>query len=438
MARLLPSAAPSLSRPGQDGCGIRGTLWRIGQSDHVCLCPTRILSFRPVPHRLVPVSSRSPYQRLVLRLIGLMVLAHLAFGGIRLTLTLWAVSRGMSPFGVGVLLSMPMLTAVAMGRWSDRVGFRPPVQRGMLMILIGGLLDAWAPHLAVMALGSVLVGWGVTMVQVAVTQAVGQAAGPEGATWGFTGMSMGFSFSGFVGPLAAGLLIDGFGHAMAFLLLCLTPPLGLLLLHRTRSPLLKPVERSLDTASHVAQGSLLALGPIRAALTTAAMVALAWDLFNFFMPVHAAALGLSATAIGAVSATYAAGSLGIRLVLGHLASRLSPERLLTWALSLTVVIFALTPLATGFGQLLVLAAFTGLVLGGGQPLAMTLLHHNAPPGRAGEAIGMRSVIVSGSQTFLPAVFGALGSFLGTGPVFWVVAATILVALGLLRMPAKSM
>ena len=104
---------------------------------------------------------------------------------------------------------------------------------------------------------------------------------------------------------------------------------------------------------------------------------------------------------------------------------------------LTVVIFALTPLATGFGQLLVLAAFTGLVLGGGQPLAMTLLHHNAPPGRAGEVIGMRSVIISGSQTFLPAVFGALGSVLGTGPVFWVVAATILVALALVRAPAKA-
>ena len=49
-----------------------------------------------------------------MRLIALMVLAHLAFGGMRLTLTLWAVARGMSPFGVGVLLSMlmvmPMLT----------------------------------------------------------------------------------------------------------------------------------------------------------------------------------------------------------------------------------------------------------------------------------------------------------------------------------------
>jgi len=63
---------------------------------------------------------------------------------------------------------------------------------------------------------------------------------------------------------------------------------------------------------------------------------------------------------------------------------------------------------------------------------MTLLHQNAPPGRAGEAIGMRSVIVSASQTFLPAAFGALGSALGTGPVFWVVALTVLLSLVIVR------
>jgi hypothetical protein len=33
---------------------------------------------------------------------------------------------------------------------------------------------------------------------------------------------------------------------------------------------------------------------------------------------------------------------------------------------------------------------------------------------------------------LPAVFGALGSALGTGPVFWVVAAAILLALAVAR------
>ena len=403
--------------------------------------PITCFFFQAGAHRLVPLSHRPPYQRLVLRLIALVVLAHLAFSGIRLTLTLWAVAYGMSPFGVGVLLSMlmimPMLTAVAMGRWSDRVGFRVPAQRGYLMILVGGLLAAWAPHLAVIGLGCVLVGWGMTLVQVALTQAIGQACGSEGSAWGFAGMSVGFSFSGFVGPLLAGVLIDHAGHASAFLALCITLPLGLVLLRSLRSPLLQPVARVEATDGALPPGSLMALGSIRSALIIAAMVALAWDLFNFFMPVHAAALGLSATAIGAIAATYAAGSLAVRMVLGRLAQRLSPMRMLTVALGLTVLVYGITPLATGLTQLLGLALLTGLILGAGQPLAMTLLHQNAPPGRVGEAIGMRSVIVSGSQTFLPAAFGALGSVLGTGPVFWVVALIVLLSLLMVRPEAPE-
>ena len=373
---------------------------------------------------------------LVLRLIGLMVLAHLAFSGLRLTLTLWAVARGMTPLGVGVLLSllmiMPMLTAVAMGRWSDRVGFRAPVRCGLSMLLAGGLLAAWAPQELVMALGCVLIGWGVTMVQVAVTQAIGQAAGSEGVTWGFSGLSVGFSVSGFVGPLVAGLLIDAIGHALTFGCLCLTLPLALLLLARTHSPLLQPTPRPTGEASPASGGSLLVHGPIRVALITAALVALSWDLFNFFMPVHAAELGLSATAIGSLAAAYSAGSLAVRLLLGRLSAQLDEARVLTASLLLTVLVYALTPLVTGFATLLLISLLTGLILGIGQPLAVSLLHHNAPAGRAGEAFGMRSVIVSASQTFLPAIFGALGSALGTGPVFWVVAVAILLALAVAR------
>ncbi len=382
------------------------------------------------------MSPRVLDKSLVLRLIGVIVLAHLAFGGVRLTLTLWAVDRGMSPLGVGVLLSMlmimPMLTSVAMGRWSDRVGFRPPARLGLLMVLGGGLLDAWAPHLWVTVAGSVLVGWGMTMVQVSVSQAIAQAAGPEGTTWGFSGLSVGFSLSSFVGPLVAGVLIDRMGHAITFAALCITLPLGLLVLRSIQSPLLAPLARPEPGTERAVDRSLLAVGPIRAALVTAALVALSWDLFNFFMPVHAAALGLSATAIGMIVAAYSAGSLTVRLVLGRLPAHLGAGRLLTGALLMTALVYALTPLVTGFFQLLLLGLVTGLILGGGQPLAMSLLHQNAPPGRAGEAIGMRSVIVSGSQTFLPAAFGAMGSVLGTGPVFWVVAVVILLALALVR------
>lgn len=386
------------------------------------------------------MSSRVLDKPLVIRLIGVIVLAHLAFSGVRLTLTLWAVDRGMSPLAVGLLLSalmvMPMFTAVAMGRWSDRAGFRPPVRLGLWMILVGGLLVAWVPHLLVLVSGVVLVGWGMTMTQVAASQAIAQAAGPEGTTWGFSGLSVGFSSSGFLGPLMAGMLIDRIGHTPTFLVLCITLPTALLVLRAIDSPLLAPMPRSEPEPGSADRGSLLAVRSIRTALITASLIALSWDLFNFFMPVHAAALGLSATAVGMIVAAYSAGSLTVRLVLGRLPAHIRPARLLTVALLLTAFVYALTPLATGFMPLLFLGLVTGLILGVGQPLAMSLLHQNAPAGRAGEAIGMRSVIVSASQTFLPAIFGAMGSALGTGPVFWVVAGFIVLALAVVRPEAE--
>lgn len=387
------------------------------------------------------MSSRVLDKPLVLRLIGVILLAHLAFAGVRLTLTLWAVDRGMSPLAVGLLLSalmiMPMFTSVAMGRWSDRAGFRSPVRLGLWMILVGALLTAWVPHLLVLVTGIVLVGWGMTMTQVAASQAIAQAAGPQGVTWGFSGLSVGFSSSGFLGPLIAGLMIDRIGHTLTFLVLSLVLPVALWVLRAIDSPLLAPVPRSSEPEPGSAhRGSLLAVRPIRAALITASLVALSWDLFNFFMPVHAAALGFSASAIGMIVAAYSAGSLTVRLVLGRLPAHISPARVLAAALLLTALVYALTPLATGFVPLLLLGLVTGLILGVGQPLAMSLLHQNAPAGRAGEAIGMRSVIVSASQTFLPAVFGAMGSAFGTGPVFWVVAGIIVLALAVVR-PAAA-
>ena len=60
----------------------------------------------------------------------------------------------------------------------------------------------------------------------------------------------------------------------------------------------------------------------------------------------------------------------------------------------------------------------GLGLGTGQPMVMSLLHAHAPPGRVGEAVGIRMSIVQTSAVAVPLLFGALGTTLGLAPVFW--------------------
>jgi hypothetical protein len=58
-------------------------------------------------------------------------------------------------------------------------------------------------------------------------------------------------------------------------------------------------------------------------------------------------------------------------------------------------------------------------------MMLTLLHESAPPGRAGEALGLRTTLINGSQTIMPLVFGAAGAVLGMVPVFWVMGAALL-------------
>ncbi len=50
----------------------------------------------------------------------------------------------------------------------------------------------------------------------------------------------------------------------------------------------------------------------------------------------------------------------------------------------------------------------------------TILHEAAPPGRSGEAVGVRILLINGCQTIMPLLFGMVGT-LGMLPVFWATA-----------------
>jgi hypothetical protein len=53
---------------------------------------------------------------------------------------------------------------------------------------------------------------------------------------------------------------------------------------------------------------------------------------------------------------------------------------------------------------------------------MSLLHSIAPAGRMGEAVVVRMAVINASWFAVPLLFGAIGSSVGIGPVFWLVGA----------------
>ena len=64
-------------------------------------------------------------------LIFITLLNHSVFAGTRVAASLYAIHLGATPFTVGALMALyavlPMLFAVSMGRWIDRIGARPPM-----------------------------------------------------------------------------------------------------------------------------------------------------------------------------------------------------------------------------------------------------------------------------------------------------------------------
>ena len=79
------------------------------------------------------------------------------------------------------------------------------------------------------------------------------------------------------------------------------------------------------------------------------------------------------------------------------------------------------PLVDSMAPLIALAVWLGFVLGLAAPMLLVLIHQVSPPGRVGEAVGLRVTLMSASQTGIPLASGSIVSLLGLTSMFWMLA-----------------
>lgn len=356
------------------------------------------------------------------------VFTHVAAVGARVAVSLFALHFGASAAVVGVLGALfallPMFFAVSAGRTIDRVGVRVPMLAGAALAA-GGCALAWAwPTLDALYLVSLLVGSGAMLSHVAANSAAGAIGQPSDRARSFTLLALGFSTAMLLGPIFAGLAIDALGHALAFLVLGTFPLVSLLALasSRVRLPRLPLAAPRADR--HVID--LLRVRALRNVLAVGVLLSMAWEIFVFVVPIYGTGLGLSASTIGAILSAFAAATFAVRVVLPTLVRRAREWGLVTAALAISGAVFAAFPLVEQVPLLIALAFVLGLGLGMTQPMLMALIYSAAPEGRTGEAVGLRTGLISFSQTAVPLFFGALGAALGMLPVFWSIALVLAV------------
>ncbi|HWS74881.1 MAG TPA: MFS transporter [Quisquiliibacterium sp.] len=370
------------------------------------------------------------------------MLGHAAFTASRLTGSLAAIRLDAPTVVVGLLLSLysvaPMLLSISMGRWIDRTGTRMPMLIGAVTMGLGLLAPALLLSVPALCVNSVLVGLGFIVFHMCIQKMTGELAEGAERVRNFGLLAVALSISGFSGPIVAGFIIDhageGASFAAAFGVSSLMVGAALVLLKWRWRFDARPVSvtpgavggRTLD---------LLRTPLMRRIFIAVTLLAAAWDVHMFLVPIQGSRIGLSASQIGMVLGAFSAATFVVRLAMPVFARRLSEWQMVGGAQAIAALVYFTFPMVGSHYGLMGLAFVLGLGIGLGHPAVMAMVQGATPPGRTGEAVGLRMMVANASQTFLPLLFGSAGSVLSTflsgsmtfAPLFWGVA--ILLGLG---------
>ena len=357
---------------------------------------------------------------------------HSAMAGLRMAAPLQTLNEGYSAWSVGLLLALfaaaPVATALHAGRLADRLGYHRPVALAVALTLAGCLLALLSTfvtgdgHFLLLCGAALFTGGGTNVGMLTIQRTAGLAAKDSiERVRIFSWLGIAPSFSNVIGPVATGFVIDAYGYRAAYGLLLLMPLVSLVTARLV--PHLAPAGAAAQVAGRRAWDILKAPG-MKRLLAVNWLISTCWDVHTFAVPVLGHERGFSASTIGLILGSFTLSVTAVRMLIPLLAHRLSEAVVLRGAMVGTGVVFVLYPFAPHALAMGLLALVLGITLGSVQPMVLSMLHHVTPDNRHGEALALRSMAINASSTLMPVVFGATGTLLGAGVLFWVVGGAV--------------
>lgn len=351
--------------------------------------------------------------------VALAVLQGISMRASKFVVSLASLAQGATPFQVGLLAAtfaaFPLVLAVYAGKTSDRIGVARPIVFGCVVSALGILVPLAIGGIPGLLAAAALVGLGHIFFHVSIHNLIGAYGDGEARTRNFATFSLGASVAAFLGPATAGISIDTFGYPATHVLVAVIAVLPAVILLARPSIVPPRVGHSKDEPG----GSLELLrdpGLVRTLFMSGVAIT-GIELFTFYFPVYGRSIGLSASAIGLVMSAYAVAAFIVRMGMTHATRRVGEIGVLTISLLMAGVTYLLVPFVANAPLLAAMAFLLGIGLGCAQPLTIILTYNHAPPGRSGEALGLRLVANKLTQMGVPLVFGAMGTAFGVVPVF---------------------
>jgi MFS family permease len=361
--------------------------------------------------------------------VATLIAVHSCMAVTRVAASLWVLKQGHGEWAVGVLLSLfavaPIGVSLWAGRLADRHGFHRPVAVGVAMAFIGALAAFASQSLAAIGFSCLMTGGAVSIAAVAIQREAGlMSKSSDDLKRVFSWVAIGPAISNALGPVIAGVLIDGLGFAWAFAFAAQLPLLSWLLAERV--PRNHPRAPKAGGSARPAW-DLLRHAPLRNLLLVNVVLAACWDAHTFVVPVVGNAKGLSASSIGLVLGAFAVAATLVRVAIARWARYLDELKALRGAMALAtamLVVYAWLPGALGMA---LGSAILGLALGSVQPMVLSTLHQVTPTDRLGQALGLRMLATNGATIAMPLGFGALASATVAAAPMWLMAALLFAA-----------
>jgi MFS family permease len=394
-------------------------------------------------------------------------LATTAMHATRPTMTYRALALGASPLEIGLIQSafsiLPALTAVAIGRYIDRVGESRYLMLSLLTLAVGSLFATLAGGLLPLALAQVALGFGQIIYLVASQSLIanhGPRAGREGRYGHYSTVN---SLGQLAGPAIAAAIV---GSALATIALVTSgqlasadPPslaavsapvaaaggfleenpegrvfllAGILALVACGLASRIPgyPRRPVDPATGAEPGLLRLAGQVLrrqgmiSAMSVSIAVISAVDVLIAYLPAYGEEAGLSVALVGILLSVRAASSLVSRLFMTQLITLLGRSRLLALSMVMAGGGIAVMPFVAEPAVLIAIMVVVGLGLGLGQPMTIAWVANRSPRRERATALGVRLTGNRVALLVVPTLMGAIAGTAGITAIFIVVAVSL--------------
>jgi MFS family permease len=358
-----------------------------------------------------------------------------AYAALRVLITYRALDLGVGVVTIGVLAAttavLPALAALPIGRLVDGGAARPTIIYASLATIAGGAVVAVSVNLAILVIGSIVLG---------VAQVAGTVAGQGYASIAserhdldrhFAAWSLSTNLGQVVGLGIVGvtfqLLDEARPVAITVASLAVLGLVAAAVPGSSALPKIAKIDRPDGNRAVPMRGMLRARG-MSTALFASMVILAGIDLLMIYLPVLAEQRGISAQIVTMLLAARIGASVVARLALPLLLTR-TPRRpvLISSTLCSGVCLLVLPWASDSLGLLAADLVAIGLFWGFGQPMTMTWVVSLVPASEQGAILATRTLANGLAQTLLPLGAGLLAGSTGVSVVFLLAGALSLVA-----------